>query len=144
MFWGRLRALYSLQTLTHLSSGCRANLDSSVNTILNHSDTVQLTFCRRGLNRTNLNWTDNISLFCGAKTAIYDDDRSSAGITTLDNRQHVFGQLFVLLKIVSIIVKLRNDERRNKQQHMRLIALHATAALRIFHSSSVSQRDTYV
>lgn len=38
-FWGRVRVPTSLQTLKLLSSGCRANLDSSVNiTLPNHVD----------------------------------------------------------------------------------------------------------
>ncbi|GBM54873.1 hypothetical protein AVEN_158310-1 [Araneus ventricosus] len=58
MFLRRLGVPCSLQTLTRLSSGCRANLNSSVNITLPQSDTVQFTCWRHHFNRAPLDWMD--------------------------------------------------------------------------------------
>ncbi|GBM11009.1 hypothetical protein AVEN_1341-1 [Araneus ventricosus] len=53
MFSGRLRVPCSLQTLTRLSSGCRTNLDSSVNITLPASYT---TACFAYFSTRNRGW----------------------------------------------------------------------------------------
>ena len=58
MFWGLLRIPYARHILIYLSSGSRANLDSSVTMALPQSDTVRLTCYWHHFNRVSLDWTD--------------------------------------------------------------------------------------
>ncbi|GBN11130.1 hypothetical protein AVEN_91328-1 [Araneus ventricosus] len=51
-------ALFPPDPYTLISSGCMANLDSSVNITLPQSDTVQFTFWRNHFNRAPLDWTN--------------------------------------------------------------------------------------
>ncbi|GFV56463.1 uncharacterized protein TNCV_4203871 [Trichonephila clavipes] len=58
MFWGLLRVPCLRHILIRLSSGSRANLDSSVNMTLPQSDTVQFPCSRPQFNHAPLAWTD--------------------------------------------------------------------------------------
>lgn len=58
MFCSRLRVSFSLQTPQWLSSGCMANIDSSVNITSPYSDTLQVICFRHHFNRALLNLTN--------------------------------------------------------------------------------------
>lgn len=58
IFWVRLCVSTFFQTLTHLSSGCIANIDSFVNKTPAQSDTLQLIYYRHFINRVFLDWKD--------------------------------------------------------------------------------------
>lgn len=65
----------------------------------------------------------------------------------LDDRQHVFGQLFGRLELLDIIMKLRNDQRGRKERFSSASYFntpHNTLALRIFYYFSGSQINPFV
>ena len=67
LFSGRLHVLCYLQTFTGISSGFRANLNSTVSITLLQSDTVQFTCCRHLFNPAPLDWTDKRTQTCSSR-----------------------------------------------------------------------------
>ena len=108
---------------------------------LPQSDTIQLTCSRHHFNHAPLDWMDRKTqtrvtrgyspLIFNLRRTVAADIALPINAVTIDvtleevalrfrlgNRLRAFGQLSMWFRIVSINVKLQNDERRRKGQHL--------------------------